>query len=461
MTRLGRCTVAALAIALGCASAPAQLPPAGEKTGAIAERLDQSLDRWGRDQTSTTIAGVIRGSEIVWQGTRSPAGSDRPTPATLFRIGSLTKIFVGLEVLQLQEKKLLDLDEPIDAYLPEAKSIRYPTTDSARVTLRHMLVHSSGLPAMAPGEITDGAALVRSLAGVRLLFSPGTDELYSNFAYAVIGEIINRRLGTEYQVALRDSLLLPLNMRSTRFQRGGDDGGKPVPWKGLGPMDSAGGLVSSFEDLARFVTFELSAWPPRDGSDDAPVSRHLVRQTQLPFGAQPAGTQMYGVGWIVASLHGRQIATLTGKIEGYAATITLMPGDGLGAVVLDSRSTRDTQQLTFDLLDEVMASQSLGSDKAHPQLNEAIETIVAVVNGRPVAAVSDRFQPDFFEKVPQFDAVVSRVRARLGTCGGVESMHARSASAAQAVVRCEKGRLSISVELSGAASDRIGRLLLQ
>jgi CubicO group peptidase (beta-lactamase class C family) len=140
-------------------------------------------------------------------------------------------------------------------------------------------------------------------------YVPGTNEEYSNLAYALAGLAVGRVSGKPFRDVLMDDLLRPLKMNDTGWDYGklppntratgyhfGDGQYTPAtPWE-LGAAVAMGGLHSTIDDMARFIAFELSAWPPRDEPDSGPVSRATLRESQRPLGPTPFG-QLVGAGW--------------------------------------------------------------------------------------------------------------------------------------------------------------------
>src|SRR6478672_3305140 len=162
-----------------------------------------ALDRRLAEEQSTCrlpsiAAGLVRGGELVWSGavgTVSGRADGAPATAdTQYRIGSITKTFVGVEVLRLRDEGRFELNDPISSHLPETAD-----TEFGGVTVAQLLSHSSGLQAETSGpwwERTPGGSwsdLVASRPALR--FRPGARFHYSNVGYAVLGELVARLRG--------------------------------------------------------------------------------------------------------------------------------------------------------------------------------------------------------------------------------------------------------------------------
>jgi CubicO group peptidase (beta-lactamase class C family) len=126
------------------------------------------------------------------------AGHVEASSHTLYRIGSITKTFTTALVLSLRDEGKLDLEQPAEQYWPELAQVRYPFPDSARITLRHLLTHSSGLSrlgdfeyAKPDAQVTD-AVLLGALAVAELDSVPGARYEYSNFGMSLVGYFAGR-----------------------------------------------------------------------------------------------------------------------------------------------------------------------------------------------------------------------------------------------------------------------------
>jgi CubicO group peptidase (beta-lactamase class C family) len=250
------------------------------------------------------IPGLVWG--VVIDGSLSHTGSvgvrdlatQAPlTPTTAFRIASMTKSFTALAILKLRDEGKLSLDDPVTKWIPEFARSHLPTGDSAPIRVRQLLSHSAGFPEDNPWgdqQLADSDADLTHMLELGFPFStpPGTRYEYSNLAFGLLGRIIAKASGMPYERYIEVHLLAPLNMRDStlRFERvptsrravgyrllpdGTYREEAPLPQGAFGSM---GGLITTSEDLGRYVAFHLNAWPPRDGADAGPVRRSSVRE---------------------------------------------------------------------------------------------------------------------------------------------------------------------------------------
>src|SRR5260370_27324953 len=142
-------------------------------------------------------------------------------PDTKYRLGSITKQFTSMLIMQLVEQGKLKLDVPISTYLPD-----YPKKSGDVITLHHLLTHSSGIPNMTsfPGfdknisrDFYSPMQLVNLFADSTLQFEPGKKFVYSNSGYILLGYIIERVTGKTYEQVLQENIFTPLKMNNTGY----------------------------------------------------------------------------------------------------------------------------------------------------------------------------------------------------------------------------------------------------
>lgn len=376
--------LASLLAAAGCAHREAALPPPfaaswhaswhpedierRNRLLSVTPQIDHYLaDEFAKRHLPNLSFGVVAAGRLVWGrglGARDPAAGDVVNADTVFRVGSITRVFTGAAIIALRDAGKLDLDVPAASYVPELDGVVYPTSDSPKLTVRHLVTHSSGLPREGPLHYEDGheltrAELLAALQGLRLEFSPGERSSASDLGMALAGLVIERVSGERYRDFVTRHVLGPLGMTESSFDVGaiprerlaagfvkGPDGVHPGPahWR-LGAGEALGGLYSSVTDMAKFMAFELSAWPPRDEPDYGPLRRSSLREAQSIAGfAVPGAPKSYGVGFVVISdpKLGR-VAFDDGSTEEYSASMWLLPLKNVGVVSMSG--TTDVEGL--------------------------------------------------------------------------------------------------------------------
>src|SRR2546426_6462949 len=197
---------------------------AGSKYAPAIQVLDQWLEKEAalKKLPSLSIA-LVDDQELVWAkgfGYADPDAKLAATPDTVYRVGSVSKPFTALLLMLFVEMGLIDLDAPVQDYLPEFRPLN--KTDK-KITLRQMLSHRSGLVRESPvGNYFDdsGAALadtVKSLNKTELVYAPETTTSYSNAALATVGYVLERTQKEPFEKLIQRKLLEPLGMKDSSF----------------------------------------------------------------------------------------------------------------------------------------------------------------------------------------------------------------------------------------------------
>ena len=303
-------------------------------------------------------AGLVRDGRLVWSdavGTVTGRADGEPASSdTQYRIGSITKTFVAVEVMRLRDEGRLDLNDPIDRHLGGSAF--------GHVTVAQLLSHTSGLQAETSGpwwERTAGGDYAQLLAsGPQLRHRPGARFHYSNVGYAVLGELVGRLRQVPWDEAVRTALLEPLGMgrTTTRPQAPAASGWGVHPLADLlhvepehdaRAMAPAGQLWSTVEDLARWATFLA-------GETAGLLRAETLDEMCLPIAVndepgQP-WTGAYGLGWQVWNVDGTRFAGHGGSMPGFLAGLRVNRDTGDGCVVFANATSGMRGGIAADLL---------------------------------------------------------------------------------------------------------------
>jgi CubicO group peptidase (beta-lactamase class C family) len=343
-------------------------PERGRKLAAAFPEIERLFNSWfERVHAPGAVMGIIIDGELVWvksAGVRETKDRAPVTADTVFRIASMTKSFTALSILKLRDEGKLSLDDPVARYVPALAGLPYPTTDSPTLTIRHLLTHSEGFPEDNPwGDRqlarTDETMRAWLRAGLPFSNAPGTAYEYSNYGFAILGQVVARASSRPYKDYVRDEILKPLGMNSSRFDmasvprehialgyRWEDNIWKDEPILAHGAFGSMGGLWTTSRDLARWVAFLMSAFPPRDEAERGPVRRSSAREMQQASRAQPAsvsrnavdaplqlGLSSYGYGLgISQDCRFNYIVGHGGGLPGYGSLMRWLPEYGVGLI---------------------------------------------------------------------------------------------------------------------------------
>ena len=314
-----------LLVAVACGIASAVL---GSTSAAADDGPDlAAIDRYVRSEMDAQripglALGIVHGDRIVHvQGFGQADRSGRSvTPQTPFLIGSVTKSFTALAIMQLSEAGRMQLDAPVQRYLPWWR-VADPDA-STRVTVRHLLYQVSGLSkatgnAYATSGDTHDSALedrVRALRDAELTQPVGTTWQYSNANYWTLGMIVQAVSGQSYETYIQQHIFDPLQMRSSYTSRTeAEQHGLPTGhryWYGFPvaselPFDrgglGSGGLSSSAQDMTRYLSLYLNEGRHGATALVSPAGAAELQRAGVPTGLDGVS---YAMGWDVGQIHG-------------------------------------------------------------------------------------------------------------------------------------------------------------
>jgi CubicO group peptidase (beta-lactamase class C family) len=319
---------------------------------------------------------VVRGDRVAHMrgfGRADESGRE-VTPQTPFRIGSLTKSFTALAVMQLVEGGRVDLDAPVQRYLPW---FRLADPDaSARITVRHLLHQTSGIP----DGPTNGSFLdpdltleqyVRDMASVRPNGPPGAAFEYANGNYNVLGLIVETVSGQRYADYVRQHVFAPLRMsRTAADDQPGMAGGYQwwfgFPRPARDPFNTAnlpaGYISSTAEDLTHYLIAQLNGGRFEGASILSPEGIARMHEPGPGTGAFAPGRAGagYGMGWGVGNAAGHTVVTHDGATWSYHARLALEVRDGWGVVVLSNADSLMADSQPFRAIGSGVTSRVAG-----------------------------------------------------------------------------------------------------
>jgi CubicO group peptidase (beta-lactamase class C family) len=326
---------------------PWAIPGDDEIRRLLAQRIDAEHQGVG------IVVGIVdgHGRRVVVYG-KADSENARPLDGdTEFEIGSITKVFTALTLADMEAKGEVKLDDPIAKYLPPG--VIAPQKDGRAITLADLATHTSGLPRMptnfAPKDPDNPFAdysmdqLWSFLAGYQLTRDPGAQWEYSNLGFGLLGDLLARRAGTDYESLVKARVIGPLGMASTtitltpderaRLATGHDASMRKVANWDLPSLAGAGALRSTANDLMTFLAAAMgfSSLPPTPGADFA-TTLSVTRPTP-----EPAMTQ--ALGWEILHLPRGDIVQHNGGTGGYHTFIAFDPKAKVGVVALTNAET--------------------------------------------------------------------------------------------------------------------------
>jgi CubicO group peptidase (beta-lactamase class C family) len=295
------------------------------------------------------------------------------TPDSLFQIASVTKPYTATVVMRQVEAGRMDLDAPVTAVLPEFKVADPHVT--ARVTARDLLTHTSGIAGdYFPDTGRGDDALerfVETLATLGQDVPMGATVSYSNTGYSILGRMVERLTGTNWEAAMRQELFEPLGLKHTvalpedalRFRTAWGHiqrRGEPPSLQGTSywarSLAPAGVLCASAADVVRFARLFMDGGATESGT--RLLSRDLVDEMLRPQAAIPDRWTLgdhWALGWIVGDWDGQRVYGHLGGLPGVKSFLHVAPERGVAVALLTNGSAGDELGLTLiaELLEEL------------------------------------------------------------------------------------------------------------
>jgi CubicO group peptidase (beta-lactamase class C family) len=342
----------AVAFMVATAAAASSVPPRDFRA-----KANNLLNEYVREGLFSGAVVVAQDGKPIFRRVYGLADRQWGVPVTFdteFRLGSITKQFTATAILQLEERGRLRLDDPVSKYYERA-----PAAWSA-ITIRHLLTHSSGIPSYTaiphfiygqPSKVDRTPDEIISLTRDQPLeFTPGSDMVYSNTGYVLLGLIIEKITGQKYGDYLREQIFKPLGLDHTGYDDGSTiirhmasgyhlsgDAVVKASYMSMTLPFSAGALYSSIDDMLKWDRALHAA---------KPIGPAAVASMFTDYGHN------YGFGYyILKSKTGHIMWDHEGGIFGFHSEIAHYPNDGLTVIVLSNLEDAPAYKIGNDLAD--------------------------------------------------------------------------------------------------------------
>ena len=336
----------------------------------IPEPLSKALSRIGElvnNAVNSTVqlpaisVNVFYQNRTLWTGhygSKEYKRENKPDDRTVYRIGSVTKVFVVLMVYKFYEEGLIDsLDDPLTKYVPEFY-IQNPYT-MKNITIRQIASQMSGLPREAPcfyvcANVTS-QQVIKQLANRSLVMTPGVMPSYSNLGYSLLGRLLTEKLlkNQSFESWVIGRILRPLDMTNTGFDVTEqvqqnmafphDVKGKRIPFMIIDWVAPAGQMYSTLEDLTKLG---MMFSQPNKQNLFRPSS---LREMMYPMNIAPDGVTLWGAPWEMTFIEQNLVRKKGGAIDSYFVTTSVVPELQLGMNILVSTSSFIPGEATTDL----------------------------------------------------------------------------------------------------------------
>ncbi len=397
--------LACFAMFAACGGAPEAIPPTGEYVE-VAESLAAFIEYHVETKNLPALSiALVDDQQIVWAqgfGCQQPAADPlHPTsciPATantVYRVGSVSKMFTDIAIMQLVERGELSLDVPITEFLPDFQP---ENPFGTPITLRQLMSHRSGLVREPPvGHYFDDTEpslleTVESLRHTSLVYEPESRIKYSNAAIATVGYVLEYTQHTRFTQYVKQEVLDPLGMRHSAFflepalardlanakmwAFDGREYGAPTFQLGMAP---AGSMYSTVLDLGHFMTVMFGGGEMLGSSVLRPATLDTMWTPQFAESDAQFG---YGLGFNIGVLDDHKRIGHGGAIYGFATELAMLPDEKLGVIVTTSRDVANavTDAITDAALRAMLAVKQEGPGvvmpaRTDPLTPEAVRTL--------------------------------------------------------------------------------------
>lgn len=331
--------------AMAQSSPETSVPSDSEIRQMLVDRIDI------QHQSVGIVVGVIgpEGRRVIAYG-QLEKGDPRPLNGdTIFEIGSATKVFTSLLLADMVQRGEVALDDPVAKYLPP--NAKMPERNGRSITLVDLATHTSGLPRlptnMSPKDPANPYAdysveqLYQFLSTYQLTRDIGSQYEYSNLGGGLLGHVLARRAGMDYEALVRSRICGPLGMNNTRITltpemkarlaAGHNAALDTVENWDLPTLAGAGALRSTANDLLTFLAANL-------GYTKSPLAPAMAAMLKVRRPTGQPGLEV-GLGWHIFTTNGKEIIWHNGGTGGYRSFIGFDPKAGVGVVALSNAST--------------------------------------------------------------------------------------------------------------------------
>ncbi|MES2778039.1 MAG: serine hydrolase domain-containing protein [Bacteroidota bacterium] len=344
----------------------AALPPvfvaAQQVTPAMKASFDHLIDsRYRADAPGGTVLIAQKGKVLYERGLgiANLELNVKMQPDMLFEIGSQTKQFTAICILQLMEQGKLAVTDPISRYLQDAPA------SWQQVTIENLLTHSSGINEVPNGGNMPVAEKIKVSQNLPLAFVPGTKSSYVNFEYSLLGAIVEKVAGQPLGKYVKDHILDPIGMKHTYWNdyNGIIPNRTPAYLKrsagftnvtNIPPPDGAGGLISN--------TYDMLTWYEALAAGKV-VKKETLKQAWKPHILADGKASTFGYGWMAGgAVQGSPISEHSGMMGGYCTESLYMPEEQIFvAVFINQRGYPDptAQELAAILIGKPYLADSI------------------------------------------------------------------------------------------------------
>ena len=343
--------------------------------------FEKTVNEWGIPGLSV---GIVKDGEIVFSkgyGEKEVGKADKPDGNTLYAIASNTKAFTSAMMAMLVQEGKLHWNDKVQKYLPWFQL--YDPFVSSHVTIKDLLCHRVGLGTFSGDVIwyksdLTSEEIIRRLKYLEPEYNFRDGYGYSNVMYITAGEIIKQVTGKTWGENVQERILDPVGMDRTIYSLKDLDNkgnyatphafeeGKniPIPFVDWEEIAALGGIISSVNDMSKWMIFNMNHGIIGNDTLLTPASRNIIWKMHNSFTVDHTKAndfdthfQGYGLGWGLADYHGRLRVSHGGGYDGMISSVNMIPDEKLGVVVLTNGMKAPTMAITYYALNAFLGEE--------------------------------------------------------------------------------------------------------
>ncbi len=430
------------------------------------------------------VIGVVHKDKLIYSqayGQKDIHNKLSVTKDTLFRIGSVTKTFTGMALVLLRDKGLVKFDDAAEEYIPSLSQLKYPYKNSPKITLWHLLTHTSGLIRHPQPKDLSIEGLVSELVNPTLTASPfikstwypGYKYRYSNIGISILGEVVKRVSGLSVNTFIKEEILNPLAMnntywheselpssnRSYGYKKGRDGWIKLKDWD-LQGYSAAGSMYSTIGDIAKWVSLQFNISPNDLPIISNPFSINEMSTSQKIFNHNNNKNGV-AITWHTNETElGKHQVSHNGRTYAYRSSVVFDKQKKVGVIIMANHSSADIASFSYGLISKLQDAINQDYSK---KFNIFMPKLLKLLQKDSSITFSDIFDKDLLntyskkEWINQFESISNKY----GTHESISEIKGISPTQSILTIKTSKGLLNYLLTLSTSEKNKLSGILTQ
>ena len=442
--------------------------------------------------------GFVIDNKLVYSGEIGIINTASKIPVSTksqFRIASMSKSFTAMAIMKLRDEGKLSLQDSAAKFIPELSNFTYLTADAPAIKIENLLTMTSGFPEDNPWgdrqlDATDEELIDIVKDGVSFSNVPAYEYEYSNLGFALLGNIITRISGMPYQEYITKNIFEPLGMNDTYWEytevpdsllamgyRWKDEDWVEEPYLHDGAFGAMGGLITSIDDFSKYVSFHLSAWPPKNDADNGPVKRSSIREMHQPKfprlntkatdaeGNECAEIVAYGYGLRISkNCNGVYSVAHSGGLPGFGSNYVFYPDYGVGIMSFCNLTYKAPSSANAEVMDALLKAGVL-EERTLPVSDILLakkDDVIKLINEWNPEFEKEILAENFYLDIPREDRIAEAkaIFEEVGKIKSTGSVKPLNQLRGTFLLHGEKGDMQVYFTLTPQKDPKVQMLIL-